>query len=99
MDLHERLTTGRAVAATTGRDPFSELKNRVHLAVIGELGSQLYVNSDGVDLRERVIADVRAQLAQEVGVSRDDRERLAAELRPRLDRIAASIDAIREEVL
>ena len=30
---------------------------------------------------------------------REERERLAGELRPRLDRIAASIDAIRAEVL
>ena len=41
-------------------DPFAEVKNRVHLAVIGELGPQLF-NSDvePVALRERVLADIR----------------------------------------
>jgi pilus assembly protein CpaF len=35
---------------------------------------------DPDDLRERVLADVRDQLAQETGVSRDDRQRIALEI-------------------
>jgi pilus assembly protein CpaF len=81
MELHERLTTARP-APTGGRtDPFSELKNRVHLAVIGDLGPRLFnVNIDGVALRERVLTDIRRHLSKETGISRDDRERLAAEI-------------------
>ena len=81
MDLHERLSTARPVAAPAGRDPFGELKNRIHLAVIGELGPQLFnVNMDPNALRERVTGDIRTHLSREQGISRDDRERLAAEI-------------------
>ena len=81
MDLHERLSTARPVSAPAGRDPFAELKNRIHLAVIGELGPQLFnVNMDPNALRERVTADIRNHLSREQGISRDDRERVAAEI-------------------
>jgi pilus assembly protein CpaF len=82
MELHERLNTARAEGhLPTERDPFAELKSRVHFTVIGDLGPQLYnVNVDPEDLRERVLADVRDQLAQETGVSRDDRARIALEI-------------------
>jgi pilus assembly protein CpaF len=80
MELHERLTTARA-ATPSDRDPFADLKNRIHFAVIGDLGPQLFnVTMDPEDLRERVLADVRDQLAQETGVSRDDRQRIALEI-------------------
>src|ERR687887_7284 len=82
MELHERLSTARP-APIGGRrtDPFSEVKNRIHLAVIGELGPQLFNSTmDPMVLRERVIADIRTQLDREAGISRDDRERLVAEI-------------------
>jgi pilus assembly protein CpaF len=80
MELHERLTTARANLQGE-RDPFAELKNRIHFAVIGDLGPQLFnINMDPVALRERVLADVRDQLAQETGISRDDRQRIALEI-------------------
>src|SRR6476660_8048538 len=79
MELHERLTTARPAAPPGRDDPFAEIKNRVHLAVIGELGPQLYnVSMDPVALRERVLVDIRRQLSDEQGISRDDRERLAS---------------------
>src|SRR2546428_4473741 len=79
MELHERLTTARPAAPPGRDDPFAEIKNRVHLAVIGELGPQLFnVSMDPVALRERVIVDIRRQLSAEPGISRDDRERLAS---------------------
>src|SRR5438128_8405481 len=79
MELHERLNTSKPV--TGERDPFAELKSRVHFTVIGDLGPQLYnVNMDPESLRERVLADVRDQLAQETGISRDDRQRIALEV-------------------
>jgi pilus assembly protein CpaF len=81
MELHERLSTSRPVAAPTGPDPFAEVKNRIHLAVIGELGPQLFNSSmDPVALRDRVVGDIRTQLSREAGISRDDRERLVAEI-------------------
>jgi pilus assembly protein CpaF len=82
MELHERLSTARPVAGLSGKDdPFSELKNRIHLAVIGDLGPQLFnVNMDPVALRERVTTDIRSRLTQESGISRDDRERLTADI-------------------
>src|SRR5438128_10565499 len=80
MELHERLTTARPAAPPPGRDdPFAEIKNRVHMAVIGELGPQLFnVSMDPVALRERVLVDIRRHLSDEQGISRDDRERLAS---------------------
>src|SRR5213592_917450 len=79
MELHERLNTSKPV--TGERDPFAEVKSRVHFTVIGDLGPQLYnVSMDVDDLRERVLADVRDQLAQETGISRDDRQRIALEI-------------------
>ena len=81
MELHERLTTARSQPTHGERDPFAELKNRVHFAVIGDLGPQLFnVSMDPDTLRERVLADVRDQLAQETGISRDDRQRIATEI-------------------
>jgi pilus assembly protein CpaF len=81
MELHERLTTARAAGPTADRDPYADLKNRIHFAVIGDLGPQLFnVTMDPEDLRDRVLADVRDQLAQETGISRDDRQRIALEI-------------------
>src|SRR5436190_3846454 len=80
MDLQERLGHGSA-APLLGDDSFADIKNRVHLAVIGELGPQLS-NTDLVpaELRARVLDDIRAQLGREAGIARDDRERLAEEI-------------------
>jgi pilus assembly protein CpaF len=79
VDLHERLKTPRPGAGE--RDPFGELKSRIHFAVIGELGPQLFnVNMDPEELRDRVLSDLREQLEQETGVSRDDRQRIALEV-------------------
>ncbi|HET8653572.1 MAG TPA: CpaF family protein [Gaiellaceae bacterium] len=82
MDLQERLSAARpAVAASRGPDPFAELKNRVHMAVIGDLGPQLFnTTMDPNSLRERVAGDIKTHLAEEPGLSRDDRDRLAAEV-------------------
>jgi pilus assembly protein CpaF len=82
MDLHERLTTTRPVAADpAGGDPFAALKNTIHLRVIGDLGPQLFnVTTDPAALRERVVADIRRHLSQESGLSRDDRDRITAAL-------------------
>jgi pilus assembly protein CpaF len=81
MELHERLSTARPTPSATGKDPFSDIKNKIHLEVIGALGPQLFnVNMDPLALRERVTGDIRTHLADEAGISRDDRERLVAEI-------------------
>jgi pilus assembly protein CpaF len=81
MELHERLSTSRPVAAPSGPDPFAEVKNRIHLAVIGELGPQLFNSTmDPIGLRDRVVADIRTHLTIEAGISKDDRERLVSEI-------------------
>jgi pilus assembly protein CpaF len=81
MELHERLSTVRPLATPSGRDPFSDVKNRIHLAVIGDLGPQLFNTSmDPLALRDRVRDDIRTHLTHETGISRDDRERLVAEI-------------------
>ena len=81
MELHERLLTAPSVGPVTGHDPFSDLKDRIHLAVIGDLGPQLFnVNIDPESLRERVISDIQNQLSRETGIARDDRDRLTADL-------------------
>jgi pilus assembly protein CpaF len=86
MDLSERLTE-RLTSANSGEqltratDPHAELKNQVHLLVIGELGPQLFnANYDPETLRERVLADIRRLLGQETGLSRADRDRITDEL-------------------
>src|SRR5690348_4970805 len=79
MELHERLTTARPAPPPGRDDPFAEIKNRVHMAVIGDLGPQLFnVSMDPLALRDRVLADIRRHLSEEQGISRDDRERLAS---------------------
>jgi pilus assembly protein CpaF len=81
MELHERLGARGAAAAPLGSDSFSDVKNRVHLAVIGELGPQLFnADLDPQAQRERVLTDIRAHLGREAGIARDDRERLAEEI-------------------
>jgi pilus assembly protein CpaF len=82
MDLQERLSTARpTVQQGTGPDPFSDVKNRIHLAVIGELGPQLFnVHMDPLALRERVFTDIRGHLSAETGIARDDRERIATDI-------------------
>jgi pilus assembly protein CpaF len=81
MELHERIQTARPLTGSDGRDPFSELKNRLHLALISELGPQLFsVGADPGQIRTRVESDLQERLQQETGLSREDRERLLAEL-------------------
>src|SRR5215471_12603160 len=85
MDLHERLAPGREQQQQAERqgaaDPFSELKNNVHLLVIGDLGPQLFnVTVDPATLREHVVADIRRHLTQESGLSRSERDQITADI-------------------
>src|SRR5437764_8623907 len=81
MELHERLTSARPIVTSGGRDPFAEVKNRIHLAVIGDLGPQLFATTmDPFALRERVTSEIDTRLAGEAGISRDDRERIGGDI-------------------
>jgi pilus assembly protein CpaF len=81
MDLHARLAKSGAIADDGPVDPFADVKNRIHLAVISDLGPQLF-NADGNPLstRERVVTDIREHLEREAGLARSDRERLVGEI-------------------
>jgi pilus assembly protein CpaF len=84
MELHERLAqAGSESALLNGNvDPFAEVKNRIHLAIVSELGPRLFEAGagDGGSARVRVEEEIRAQLKQETGLSREDRERIASEI-------------------
>ena len=77
MELHERL----GMEGDTSPDTFAPLKNRVHQAVIAELGPQLYQQDlDPAALHGRVVAAIRVELDAEPGLAREDRERLVGEI-------------------
>src|SRR6478672_10431769 len=79
MELHERISHQRGPVRE--QEPFAELKNRVHMSVISELGPQLFnVAVDPNELRDRVTADIRRLLNDEPGIAREDRERLTSEI-------------------
>src|SRR5579859_4016274 len=81
MELRERLAGNRGDNSTAEQDAFAELKDRIHMAVISELGPQLY--NQGVDdagLNRLVVSDIRARLTQERGLSLADRDRLVQEI-------------------
>ena len=82
MELHERLSQSNGKPEGWGGpvDPFADVKNRIHLALVSELGPRLFDVTEGDSVRNRVEAEIRSQLQQEVGLSREDRERLAAEI-------------------
>lgn len=89
MELHERIANspvGPAILAANGNgdgnapDPFAELKNRIHLALVSELGPRLFDVEDGSAVRARVESEIAEQLALEAGLSRDDRAAIAAEI-------------------
>ena len=81
MELHERIQTARPLTGSDGRDPFSDLKNRLYLALINDLGPQLFTfGTDSAQIRTRVESDLKERLQEEPGLSREDRERLLSEI-------------------
>jgi pilus assembly protein CpaF len=81
MDLRERLAGRDDTEPDLPDDPFADVKNRIHLALIQDLGRQLFnADIDSPALRERVKSEVRTRLAQEPGIARTDRDRLVEEL-------------------
>lgn len=81
MELHERLAKTEPRSIDRFSLPLTEVKNRLHNSLIEELGRQLFSSElDSRTLRERVRSEVRDRLDREVGLSREDRERLLDEL-------------------
>jgi pilus assembly protein CpaF len=82
MELHERLQQFQpATSSDRFAAPFSDMKNRIHMELIADLGRHLFnAEADPLTLRGRVEAELRERLAKEPGISREDRERLAVEL-------------------
>jgi pilus assembly protein CpaF len=86
MDLSQRLTTAapRPTAAAQrerDREPFADLKTQIHMSVISELGPSLSAGPvEAEEIRDQVIATIRNLLQAEVGIARDDRERLTLEI-------------------
>ena len=82
MELHERLatTSWNGAASNGSSDPFAEIKNRIHLALVSELGPRLFDVADTDAVRLRVTAEIDDQLRQEISLSREDRGTLAGEI-------------------
>jgi pilus assembly protein CpaF len=81
MELHERITQPAEEIKDELVDPFSELKTRIHVGLIEDLGRQIFnTEIDPETLRGRVRAEIVTRLDQEPGISREDREQLAVAL-------------------
>jgi pilus assembly protein CpaF len=82
MQLHERLRAANGEVIAAQHDPFAELKNRIHVGLIEDLGKQIFnATVDDGTLEKRITAEIRSRLDQEPGLSRDDRETLVVDLR------------------
>ena len=83
MELTQRISAAKPAqaAAPVVIDPFAEVKDRIHKAVISGLGPQLFnTDTDPITLRSRVETDISVHLDQESGIARTDRERIAREV-------------------
>ncbi len=77
MQLSERLAATSADRPPEALDALAEISNRIHQAVITELGPQLFNSElDPTTLRLRVTSDIRRRLQEERGLALADRERL-----------------------
>ena len=77
MELSQRIAAVRGVDPEPPLDPFAEVKDRIHGALIAELGPILATTeADAPKVRERVRAEVRAQLELERGIAVADRDQL-----------------------
>ena len=81
MDLHERISQPGEEVKPAFVDPLAELKNRIHLGLIDDLGRQIFnTELDPATLRARVSAEIATRLETEAGISRDDRAQLVTAL-------------------
>jgi pilus assembly protein CpaF len=81
MELHERLGPAKTDSFAAEHDPFAEVKNRIHMGLIEDLGKQIFNTAlDQTAVGKRIGAEIRTRLEQEPGLSREDREQLVVEL-------------------
>jgi pilus assembly protein CpaF len=81
MELHERLGPAKTDSFAPQHDPFAEVKNRIHMGLIEDLGKQIFNTAlDQTAVGKRIGAEIRTRLEQEPGLSREDREQLVVEL-------------------
>jgi pilus assembly protein CpaF len=82
MELHERLSHNvQPERGDPFQVPFSELKTKIHMELIQDLGRQLFnTATDPVTLRQRVEGELLERLSKETGIAREDRDRIALEL-------------------
>src|SRR5205807_1731150 len=92
MELHERLSSS-TVGETTERrgDPFAELKNRIHLAVIEDLGRQLFT-TDADGEREGMLHKTTVRFTDESQLRRIV-NKMVAEVGRRIDEAQPMVDA------
>ena len=85
MELHERLSTPGLPATNgwngNGGDPFAEIKNRIHLALISELGPRLFDIADTEAVRARIEAEIRDQLQHWESLTSAERHQTACLLK------------------
>src|SRR3954447_18257781 len=81
MELHERLANESLHAAGSDQgDPFAEIKNRIHLELVSELGPRLFDVADSEAVRTTIAGEIKQRLQLEATLAREDRERFAAEI-------------------
>jgi pilus assembly protein CpaF len=81
MELSQRLAASSVEPHADARDGLAEIGNRIHQAVISELGPQLFDSGlDEATLRARVKGDIRRRLEAERGLALADRDRLVDEI-------------------
>jgi pilus assembly protein CpaF len=81
MQLSERLAATDAARPADARDALAEIGNRIHQAVISELGPLLFDSGlDPANMRARVKSDIRRRLEEERGLSVADRDRMVEEI-------------------
>jgi len=92
MGLHDRIKTGTqpergdrpvALAPAPGpeRDPYADLKSRIHHACIAKLGPELFSTETTEDLHDRVVRTVTEQLILDrTPLTREERHQLVTEI-------------------
>jgi pilus assembly protein CpaF len=80
VELHERLSTNVHPEDDRSHDPFADIKNRIHLALVSELGPQLFGIADSETVRGRIESEIREQLGQEATLSSAERARLGSQI-------------------
>ncbi|MEX0675391.1 MAG: CpaF family protein [Gaiellaceae bacterium] len=92
MGLHDRIKTGAqpergdrpvalAPAPAPERDPYADLKTRIHHACIAKLGPELFSTETTEDLHDRVVRTVTEQLILDrTPLTREERQQLVSEI-------------------